>query len=103
LTRLLSLYDIITSNKTHKLFNGGAVVRKCFLVVLLIFAALMFAAEVTEVRIGPGWEMTGPIAGFGQMSWDGVKLAMKLRPTVKIAGKDVPVNVISFTDRIYTG
>jgi branched-chain amino acid transport system substrate-binding protein len=94
LTRLLSLYDIITSNKTHKLFNGGGVVRKCFLVVLLIFAALMFAAEVTEVRIGAGWEMTGPIAGFGQMSWDGVKLAMKLRPTVKIAGKDVPVNVI---------
>jgi branched-chain amino acid transport system substrate-binding protein len=54
------------------------------------------------VKIGAGWEMTGPIAGFGQMSWDGVKLAMKLRPTVKIAGKDVPVNVISFTDRIYT-
>ena len=54
------------------------------------------------MKIGAGWEMTGPIAGFGQMSWDGVKLAMKLRPTVKIAGKDVPVNVISFTDRIYT-
>lgn len=68
--------------------------RYVSLVLLLISAALIFAAEITEVRIGAGWEMTGPIAGFGQMSWDGVKLAMKLRPTVKIQGKEVPVNVI---------
>lgn len=68
--------------------------RKCLFVLLVISATLMFAAEITEVRIGAGWEMTGPIAGFGQMSWDGVKLAMKLRPTVTIGGKQIPVNVI---------
>ncbi len=63
-----------------------------FLLVTLIVVA--FAQELTEVRIGAGWEMTGPIGGFGQASWDGVKLAMKLRPTVRIGGKDIPVKVI---------
>lgn len=68
--------------------------RKFLLVLLTISAVLLVAAEITEVRIGAGWEMTGPIGGFGQMSWDGVKLAMKLRPTVKIQGREVPVTVI---------
>ncbi len=63
-----------------------------FLLVALIFVA--FAEELTEVRIGAGFEMTGPIAGYGQASWDGIKLAMKLRPTVKIGGKEIPVRVI---------
>ncbi len=82
-------YDIIAKNKALKLFSGGGVVRKFLLVLLTISAVLLVAAEITEVRIGAGWEMTGPIGGFGQMSWDGVKLAMKLRPTVKIQGREV--------------
>jgi len=41
-----------------------------FLVVAVVSLSV-FAEEVTEVKIGAGWEMTGPIAGFGQMSWDG--------------------------------
>ena len=52
--------------------------------VIAVVSLSVFAEEVTEVKIGAGWEMTGPIAGFGQMSWDGVKLAMKLRPTVNL-------------------
>ena len=69
--------------------------RKVYVfIALVVVFAYVFAAEITEVKIGAGWEMTGPIAGFGQMSWDGVKLAMKLRPTVRIGGKDVPVKVV---------
>lgn len=69
--------------------------RKVYVIVTLILAfVVVLASEISEVKIGAGWEMTGPIAGFGQMSWDGVKLAMKLRPTVRIGGKDVPVKVV---------
>lgn len=69
--------------------------RKVYVFSLLVFVfAFAFSAQISEVKIGAGWEMTGPIAGFGQMSWDGVKLAMKLRPTVRIADKDIPVKVV---------
>lgn len=68
--------------------------RFCVFLVIVVISLLIFAEEVTEVKIGAGWEMTGPIAGFGQMSWDGVKLAMKLRPTVNLWGKEIPVKVV---------
>ncbi|AEH50726.1 ABC transporter substrate-binding protein [Pseudothermotoga thermarum] len=68
--------------------------KACVLIFLAVVFVVLFAQEITEVRIGAGFEMTGPIAGYGQASWDGIKLAMKLRPTVNIGGKEIPVRVI---------
>ncbi len=54
-----------------------------FLVIALLvlsFGSISFAAE--EVKIGVILPMTGAVAAFGQMTWEGIELANELRPTV---------------------
>ena len=59
-----------------------------FLVVALMvltFGTTSFAAD--EVKIGVILPMTGPVAAFGQMTWEGIELANELRP--QVLGKPV--------------
>ncbi len=54
-----------------------------FLVIALLvlsFGSISFAEE--EVKIGVILPMTGAVAAFGQMTWEGIELANELRPTV---------------------
>jgi branched-chain amino acid transport system substrate-binding protein len=52
------------------------------LVLLLVFSVLLFAMAMANIKIGVYFPMTGGIAAFGQMSWQGVQLAQEERPTV---------------------
>ncbi|MCB2227187.1 MAG: ABC transporter substrate-binding protein [Desulfarculaceae bacterium] len=45
-------------------------------------APASLAAETKPVVIGAVLPMTGAVAAYGQMAWDGVKLAHSMRPTV---------------------
>ncbi|BBE31161.1 branched-chain amino acid ABC transporter substrate-binding protein [Tepiditoga spiralis] len=55
---------------------------KKFLVIS--FVILMFVVAFTEdvIKIGAYFPMTGGIAAFGQMTWQGIQLANEERPTV---------------------
>ena len=52
------------------------------LVLFLTIAVLLFAMSMADIKIGVYFPMTGGIAAFGQMSWQGLQLAHDERPTV---------------------
>ena len=53
------------------------------LIVWLLLGGLVFSgAAAAEIRIGLYLPMTGPAAAMGQMVWDGVQAAHKLKPRV---------------------
>ncbi len=56
--------------------------RKFLSIVLaiVVFSTLVFSAGT--IKIGVDFPMTGVVAAFGQMSWDGLKLAHEMYPTV---------------------
>ncbi len=53
--------------------------RKFFLAFIIVMVALLGFATI---KIGVVLPMTGGIAAFGQMSWEGVKIAHEFKPTV---------------------
>ena len=59
------------------------------LVVLLsfmLFGATTYSAE--PIKIGFNLEMTGPVAGYGQMGWEGAQLIKELVP-MEVLGRPV--------------
>jgi len=55
------------------------------LVVLLLALTVLGVAE--SIKIGVVLPMTGGIAAFGQMTWEGVQIAYEFKP--KVLGKDI--------------
>ncbi len=71
------------------------------LVVLLsfmLFGAITYSAE--PIKIGFNLEMTGPVAGYGQMGWEGAQLIKELVP-MEVLGRPVQfVLVDNKSDRV---
>ncbi len=60
--------------------------------VALILGLFSAAWAADEVRIGVYLPMTGPVAAFGQMSWNGLQVAHEMHPTV--LGKQVKLFLV---------
>ncbi len=52
------------------------------LVLFLVISVFVFAMGMADIKIGVYLPMTGGIAAFGQMTWQGIQLAQEERPTV---------------------
>jgi branched-chain amino acid transport system substrate-binding protein len=75
---------MILGGASLRLLLLGLPVRKLFylLVAGLVFGGLTPAAAAGEVKIGLYLPMTGPAAAMGQMVWEGVQVAHRLKPQV---------------------
>ncbi|RKX55833.1 MAG: branched-chain amino acid ABC transporter substrate-binding protein [Thermotoga sp.] len=66
--------------------------RKFFSIVLMISLISVLSFGGGTIKIGVDFPMTGVVAGFGQMTLDGVKLAHEMYPTV--LGKQIELVVM---------
>ena len=75
---------MILGGASLRLLLLGLPVRKLFylLVAGLVFGGLTPAAAAGEIKIGLYLPMTGPAAAMGQMVWEGVQVAHRLKPQV---------------------
>jgi branched-chain amino acid transport system substrate-binding protein len=66
--------------------------KLCTLILALIFAhnAVVYAAE--PIVIGAYLSMTGNVAAYGQMGWDGITIAKKMQP--EVLGRPVEVKLV---------
>jgi len=73
--------------------------KKLFQALLLSLLNISFVFAMKQINIGVVLPMTGPISAFGQQTWQGMKLAHEIKPTLKINGKEYKINLILMDNR----
>jgi branched-chain amino acid transport system substrate-binding protein len=70
------------------------ILRASFLAALAALAACSSSSKPTTVKLGVFEPMTGANAAGGAMEVEGIKLAHSLFPTVKVDGKEYPIELV---------
>ncbi len=73
--------------------------KKIFKLFAILIFNLSLAFAMKQVNVGVVLPMTGPISAFGQQTWEGIKLAHQIEPTVKINGETYKINLILMDNR----
>ena len=80
-----------------RLRSIGIAVVACTLIIAIGLVGCQKKAEqsvpaANEIRIGAYLPMTGVVAAFGQMAWEGIQVAHKMEP--KVLGKKIELKLV---------
>ncbi len=76
----ISRWEVVRSEEIHHILHY----IKCSFFSFMLFGVTTYSAE--PIKIGFNLEITGAVAGYGQMGWEGAQLMKELVPLKCWAG-----------------